>query len=88
MINERIKFYADTPMGEKNKQFCFKTDILNLSETIKRFLKKGFNIRAAWYEKINTVTRQVENTKIPTETIQKLFFEVEAENKNSFTPKK
>jgi hypothetical protein len=65
---ERLKFYADTPKGDNNKFFCFKVDILNLEPALFRFWKKGFNIRAAWYEKINTETGDVENLKIDIQT--------------------
>lgn len=84
MISEKIKFYADTPRGEKNKQFCFKTNLLNISDTIKRFIRKKFVIRAAWYEKIDTCTGElIENTRIPAETLQDIFNEVISEyNKN------
>jgi len=84
MISERLKFYADTPRGEPNKYFCFKTDILILEETIKRFLSQGFVLRAAWYEKINTDTGKVlENSRIKDSDIQRLFDEVVASNKKN-----
>ena len=74
MISERIKFYADTPKGEKNKQFCFNTNILSLADSVKRFFLQGFNIKAAWYEKIETDTGEIiENTRIPKSTLQELF---------------
>ena len=65
MFTERLKFYADTPMA-KNKYFCWKLDsILTLKEAIWRFFDKGWNIRSAWYEKINLTTGEVEeNTKL------------------------
>jgi len=65
---ERIKFYADTPRGEKNKYFCFKTDLLNLEAALFRFFEKGFLVRAAWYEKINTETGEIENLKLDLQT--------------------
>ena len=68
MYIERIKFYANTPMGEKNKYFCFKTDLLNLENCLFRFFKKGFEIRAAWYEKINIETGEIENLKLDLQT--------------------
>ena len=81
MIIERVKFYADTPKGEKNKQFCFKVGILELPEAIKRFHKAGYSIRALWYEKIESDTgEKIENTRVPTSTLQKLFDEVYSEN--------
>lgn len=72
MINERIKFYADTDK-EKNKYFCFKIgSLLTLKEALWRFFNKGWSIRSAWYEKIDTDTGEVENTKL---NIQDLFDE-------------
>lgn len=81
MFSDRLKFYADTPRGEKNKMFCFKVDQLTMAETLKRFLGNNFVIRACWYEKIDTETGEViENTRIPSETIQGLFNEVVKES--------
>lgn len=80
MIDERMKFYANTPRGEKNKQFCYKTNIIDLSEAIKRFYKQGFEIRALWYEKIDSDTGELlENIRVPTKTLQRLFDEVYSE---------
>lgn len=70
MFKERLKFYADTPRGEKNKYFCFDVSIIHLEDAIFRFFAKGFHIRAAWYENINTEYGQVENQKI---NVQELF---------------
>jgi hypothetical protein len=65
MFTERLKFYADTPMA-KNKYFCWKLDsILTLKDALWRFFDKGWNIRKAWYEKINLTTGVIEeNTAI------------------------
>ena len=65
MYSERLKFYADTPMA-KNKYFCWKlSSLLTLKEALWRFFDKGWNIRSAWYEKINLETGEVEeNLKI------------------------
>ena len=65
LIEERLKFYADTPM-EKNKPFCWTlSSILSLQEALWRFWDKGWNLRAAWYEKINRTTGEViENKKL------------------------
>jgi hypothetical protein len=63
-FNERLKFYADTPM-EKNKYFCYKiTSILELKAALWRFFDKGWNIRSAWYEKINTGDGSIENQRL------------------------
>jgi len=84
MISERVKFYADTPRGEKNKLFCFKVDLITLKETIKRFMIKKFVIRSAWYEKIDTGTGElIENTRIPSDSLQEIFDEMMKE----YTPK-
>ena len=64
LFKERIKFYADTPK-EQNKYFCFKiTSILALKEALWRFFDKGWNIRSAWYEKIDLNTGEIENTRL------------------------
>ena len=66
MIIERLKFYADTPRGEKNKFFCWQiASIFNLEEKLIEFIQKGFEIRSAWYEKINDETGEIlENSRI------------------------
>jgi len=52
MESNMVKFYADTPRGEKNKKFTFK--VKNYAHAIdlaaKFVQEKGFIIRAAWYE--------------------------------------
>jgi hypothetical protein len=66
MIIERIKFYADTPSGDLNKYHCYNNvSILKLEEVLIRFMSKGYNIRAAWYEKIDDESGEiVENCRI------------------------
>jgi hypothetical protein len=62
---ERLKFYADTPRGEKNKYFCFKINsILDLEGRLIYWLKKGMYIRSAWYESIDEETGLIQNQKI------------------------
>ena len=64
LFKERIKFYADTPI-EQNKYFCFNiTSILTLKEALWRFFDKGWNIRSAWYEKIDLNTGEITNTRL------------------------
>ena len=65
VFSERLKFYADTPM-EKNKYFCWElSSILSLKDALWRFFDKGWNMRAAYYEKINKTTGEViENKKL------------------------
>jgi hypothetical protein len=64
-FKERLKFYADT-YREKNKLYCLTiSSILDLKAALWRFFDKGWNIRAAWYEKIDTETGLVqENQKL------------------------
>lgn len=66
MIIERLKFYADTPSGTPNKLHCYNNvSILKLEVTLIRFMQKGYNIRAAWYEKIDQESGEIiENTRI------------------------
>lgn len=73
VFRERLKFYADTPK-EKNKYFCWKIDsVLTLKDALWRFFDKGWNIRSAWYEKIDLNTGEViSNTKL---NIQELLTE-------------
>jgi hypothetical protein len=48
---ERLKFYADTPNGDKNKFFCFKIpSIIEIDKRLLYFMKKNWYIRSAWYE--------------------------------------
>jgi hypothetical protein len=83
--NERLKFYADTPQ-EANKYFCYKiTSVLSLKDALWRFFDKGWNIRSAWYEKIDMNTGEIlENTKL---NLQELLNEYTTEkiyNKRSY----
>lgn len=82
-IKEQLKFYADTPKGEKNKLFCFEVNILELENAVKRFLIKGFNIRAAWYQKTNIITGEIkENTRLNIENIQNSLIDKYVKSKN------
>ena len=64
MVKERLKFYADTAQA-KNQYFCWElSSILTLKEALHRFFAKGWYIRSAWYEKIDTDTGETENTKL------------------------
>lgn len=64
MIRERLKFYADTPQA-KNQFFCWNlSSILTLQDALWRFFDKGWAIRSAWYEKVDTDTGEVENTRL------------------------
>lgn len=66
MLKERVKFYADTPKGEMNKLFIFTSDTFHWEECIKRFIRKGFYIRAAWFETIDIETGEIKhNLKVP-----------------------
>jgi hypothetical protein len=73
MIKEQLKFYADTPRGEKNKYHCYACSLLHLQETLSRFFEKGYNVRAAWYQSLDTETGAViSNERID---VPKLFDE-------------
>jgi hypothetical protein len=63
---ERVKFYADTPAGDVNKLFTFETNIFSIERLFRTFIiQKKYNIRAAWYEKIDKDTGEiVENTRL------------------------
>ncbi len=62
---ERLKFYADTPDGKKNKFFCWTiNDILDLPARLNYFANKGYYIRAAWYEYVDDETKVKENQEI------------------------
>jgi hypothetical protein len=64
MVKERLKFYADTTQA-KNQYFCWElSSILTLKEALHRFFSKGWYIRSAWYEKIDTDTGETENIKL------------------------
>jgi hypothetical protein len=72
MVTERLKFYADTDKA-KNQYFCWNlSSVLSLKEALWRFFDKGWSIRSAWYEKIDTETGETENSKL---NIQALFDE-------------
>ena len=50
--NNRLKFYADTPRGQKNKLFVFRvSDYQHAIDLAAKFVQeRGFKIRAAFYE--------------------------------------
>jgi hypothetical protein len=76
LILERLKFYADTPV-KSNKYFCWKlSSILTLKDALWRFFGKGWNIRAAWYEKINLSTGEViENIKLKIRELEEEYLD-------------
>lgn len=62
---ETLKFYADTPRGEKNKPFTWKINgMTDLKDRILYWIKKGYYIRAAWYEYTDDLTKEKDNQKI------------------------
>ncbi len=74
MIEERIKGYAvfdDNP----NKQFCWKiANLCALKGAIFRLFKKGWVIKALYYEKIDTITGEViENTRLDLTSLTKEY---------------
>jgi len=74
IIQERLKFYADTE-DAPNQYFCYKLgSIIDLNPSIYRFLLRGWRIRAAWYEVINMETGEVlENTKLNMDNINEAY---------------
>jgi hypothetical protein len=84
MITEKLKFYADTPRGEKNKLFCWNVSVLQLEEALYRFFARGFVIRAAWYETINTDTGVHENSRINHQQIFDKFCQLPTRDKKRF----
>jgi len=84
MITEKLKFYADTPRGERNKLFCWKVSILHLEDAIFRFFARGFVIRAAWYENVNQETGQVTNERINIEELFDKFSSLSSKQKSLY----
>jgi len=71
---EQIKFYADTPRGERNKFFCYTCSIVNYEEFFLRFILRGYAIRAAYYNQTNINTGEIRhNLKFKREDLQTLF---------------
>jgi hypothetical protein len=81
MIKERLKFYADTPRGQKNKFFCWEVTILSLEDSLNRFFLEGYAIRAAWYEMINTETGEHFNERIKVQEQFDKFCDLYSNNK-------
>ena len=84
MIMEKLKFYADTPRGERNKLFCWDVSILHLEDAIFRFFARGFVIRAAWYENVNQETGRVTNERIDTEGLFDKFSSLSSKQKSLY----
>jgi hypothetical protein len=51
---------------------------MSLKDTLWRFFSKGWNIRSAWYEKIDLESGEIENIRL---NIQDLFLEYVEETK-------
>lgn len=50
-ITSRVKFYADTPLGQKNKLFTFSVPGMpGIPRLLANFIAKGFRIKAVYYE--------------------------------------
>jgi len=62
-IENRVKFYADK--GETiNKLFVWKVRSMNGAlKCLERFIRKGYEIRAAWYQDKNG-SQRIEEIKI------------------------
>ena len=73
---ERVKLYADTPTA-KNVFFCWKLNsLLDLQACLFRHFGYGWNVRAAYYEKIDLHTGEIlENTKINLQEQKDLYYE-------------
>lgn len=74
-----VKYYADTPNGEKNKYFCFQSPLpsfetrdfgnVDCSQYLSILIMRGFKVRAFWYEVKdyhlkNGVERIISSTRI------------------------
>jgi len=60
-----LKFYADTPRGEKNKYFCFSINsIMDIEARLLYWMQKGFYVRAAYYEFVDDETSETTNQQI------------------------
>jgi len=59
----RLKFYADTPRGEKNKLFIYNVSHYEHAiDLVAKFVQKyGFTIRAAYYENQNHLSIRFDN---------------------------
>ena len=74
MIISRIKFYADTIHGEKNKLFCYSCNELEFQEFFSRQFAAGHTIRAAWFEKIENPGKKVlENSRFSQKNLNDFF---------------
>lgn len=49
----RLKFYADTPSGQRNKLHCYNCDLFQIEAMLKRFTIRGYIIRAAYFETLS-----------------------------------
>jgi len=56
---ERIKFYADTPAGEKNKFFSFNCKYHYCMCFLLKLHKKGWIIRSVYYELLSHLDKHV-----------------------------
>jgi len=60
-----LKFYADTPRGDINKLFTFKVNnTADARAALRRFDRKLFRIRAAWYQTSPKSIHGFTNTRI------------------------
>jgi hypothetical protein len=72
-LTERVKFYADSGT-QINKLFCFKIKQTRIKECLFRFMDQGCNIRAAWYELINSETGEIiRNHRLPLQELKDEF---------------
>ena len=61
--SDRLKFYADTPLGDRNKLFSFKVKHIGHAEDLAAMFiqEKGFRIRAAWYVSYKGISTRIDN---------------------------
>lgn len=83
-MTTQLKFYADTPRGERNKLFCWKLKKPeNLSICLAYFYLKGFRYRAAWLCKgIISISVEIpENMKVSSQkqTVQIKTVQIKSE---------
>jgi hypothetical protein len=57
-----LKFYADTPAGDKNKLFTFEIQNLeHAQDLLVKFVKeKGFKVRSAYYVNLKKLSMRID----------------------------
>lgn len=83
-----IKFYADTPRGERNKLFKWRCHGANgIRACLMNFIKKGFYIRAAfasdYHKGVMSNNRRIELGMYPQDICRKISITAEHKNVHS-----